>query len=254
MPLPKPKPQEVKPPQPEAEAIPLPKPKPQEARKPEPEPEAPKPVEVTKPEPPKPEPAKPAPEAVQAADATPAPAPPIPVSRPTPPTRPAKEQVAKATPDQAKPEKSDDFMNVLKTVQKMKDSAAQPAETAQDAPKTTDSTARRSNFDADRPLSVSEMDAIRQQIARCWLVPAGAKEGASLLVEIRVQMNADRTVRAAEIVDTSRLRSDPFFRAAAESALRALRNPVCTPLNLPPEKYDTWKNFTITFDPRDMLS
>ena len=97
------------------------------------------------------------------------------------------------------------------------------------------------------------MDAIRQQIARCWLVPAGAKEGASLLVEIRVRMNADRTVRDAQIVDTGRM-SDPFFRAAAESALRALRNPSCTPLNLPPEKYETWKSFTITFDPRDMLS
>ena len=98
------------------------------------------------------------------------------------------------------------------------------------------------------------MDAIRQQIARCWLVPAGAKQGESLLVEIRVRMNADRTVRDAEIIDSNRMRTDPFFRAAAESALRALRNPSCTPLNLPPEKYETWKSFTITFDPKDMLS
>jgi len=265
VPQPKPKPQEAKPPVPDAEAIPLPKPKPQEVKKPEPQPEAPKPTETAKPEPPKPEPpkpeqpkpeppkaqaAKPEPEAVKAADATPAPAPPVPVSRPTPP----KQQVAKATPEKKPEDKKpepDDFMNVLKSVQKMKETASQPAE-AQNAPKTADSTAR-SNFDADRPLSVSEMDAIRQQIARCWLVPAGAKEGATLLVEIRVRMNADRTVRDAQIVDTARM-SEPFFRAAAESALRALRNPSCTPLNLPPEKFDTWKSFTITFDPKDMLS
>ena len=272
VPLPKPKPQEARKPDPAAEAVPLPKPqerpkpeteaapapkpKPEEAKKPEPEPETPKPVEATKPEPPKPATPKAEPEAVKAAEASSEPPPPLPVARPTPPKRPAKEQVAtKETPDKdKKPEKTDDFLNVLKTVQKMKDSAATPAESENNAPKTSDSTARRSNFDADRPLSVSEMDAIRQQIARCWLVPAGAKQGESLAVEIQVRMNPDRTVREAAVVDSSRMRSDPFFRAAAESALRALRNPSCTPLNLPPEKYETWKSFTITFDPKDMLS
>src|SRR3546814_1931865 len=135
------------------------------------------------------------------------------------------------TPEkEKKPEETDDFASVLKTVQKMKRAAAQPAEPAENAPQTSDATVRQSNFDASRPLSVSEMDAIRQQIQRCWLVPAGAKEGASLLVEIRVRMNPDRTVRDAQIVDAARM-SDPFFRAAAESALRALRNPSCTPLN-----------------------
>lgn len=284
VPLPKPKPQEAKPPQPDAEAIPLPKPKPQESKKPEPE--APKPVEAQKPVPPKPEApkpetpkaetpkpetpkaekaetppaeapaAKPEAETVKAADATPEPPPPLPVSRPTPPKRPAKEQVAKNdTPDKdKKPDKNDDFLNVLKTVQKMKEHAAQPAESVQNAPKTSDSTARVSNFDANRPLSVSEIDAVRQQFKRCWLVPAGAKAGESLLVEIRVRMNPDRTVRDAEVVDAARMRTDTFFRAAAESALRALRNPSCNPLNLPPEKYETWKSFTITFDPKDMLS
>lgn len=273
VPLPKPKPQEAKKPEPEPELAPKPAPKPQEAKKPEPAPDAPKPVEVAKPEPPKPEPpkpeqakpepkpeqAKPEPETVKAAEATPEPPPPVPVSRPTPPKKPAKQQVAaKETPvapdEKKRPDKTDDFMNVLKTVQKMKDSSAAPAEAEKSAPQTTDSTARRSNFDADRPLSVSEMDAVRQQITRCWLVPAGAKAGESLLVELRVRMNPDRTVREAEIVDTARMRIDPFFRAAAESARRALFNPSCSPLNLPPEKYETWKTFTITFDPKDMLS
>ena len=47
------------------------------------------------------------------------------------------------------------------------------------------------------------------------------------------------------------MRSDAFFRSAAESALRAVLR--CSPLRLPREKYDTWKNSTFTFDPRDML-
>jgi len=254
VPLPTPKPEETR--KPEPAAVPVPTPKPEEAKKPDPEPEKPKPAEAAKPEAPKAEPTKPEPETVKAADASPTPPPPVPVSRPTPPkkTQTAARETPPAPEDKKTPEQNDDFLNVLKTVQRMKQTASAPAETDKSAPQTTDSTARRSNFDADRPLSVSEMDAIRQQIARCWLVPAGAKEGESLAVEIRVRMNPDRTVREAEVVESGRMRSDPFFRAAAESALRALRNPSCTPLNLPPEKYETWKSFTITFDPRDMLS
>lgn len=117
-----------------------------------------------------------------------------------------------------------------------------------------DTTARRSSFDPNQKLSVSEMDAIRQQISSCWLVPAGAKNAADLVVEIEVTMNPDRTVRSSKVVDSSRMQRDPFYRSAAESALRALKSPNCSPLQLPPEKYDTWKNFTITFDPKDMLS
>src|SRR3546814_18729809 len=98
----------------------------------------------------------------------------------------------------------------------MKRAAAQPAEPAENAPQTSESTVRQSNFDASRPLSVSEMAAIRQQIQRCWLVPAGANEGASLLVAIRVRMHPYSTGRDAQIADAARM-SDPVFRSAAEA-------------------------------------
>jgi hypothetical protein len=29
-------------------------------------------------------------------------------------------------------------------------------------------------------------------------------------------------------------------------------NPACQPLKLPPEKYNQWQTFTITFDPKDI--
>ena len=64
-------------------------------------------------------------------------------------------------------------------------------------------------------------------------------------------MNQDGTVRSAELLNSDRM-SDPFFQAAAESARRALLNPRCQPLKLPPEKYDQWQTFTITFDPKDV--
>ena len=108
-------------------------------------------------------------------------------------------------------------------------------------------------FNPNAKLSVSELDAIRDQIADCWNIPAGAKGAEDLIVDIFVRMNPDGTVRAAEVTDKSRMRVDPFFRTAAESAIRALRNPRCSPLRLPLDKYDLWKTFTIGFNPRDML-
>jgi hypothetical protein len=45
---------------------------------------------------------------------------------------------------------------------------------------------------------------------------------------------------------------DPFFQAAEESAYRAFFNPRCKPLKLPPDKYDQWQTFTVTFDPKDL--
>jgi hypothetical protein len=47
--------------------------------------------------------------------------------------------------------------------------------------------------------------------------------------------------------------SDPFYRAAAESALRAVLNPQCSPLKLPPDKYEQWKILELTFNPKDLL-
>src|SRR3546814_9513743 len=61
-------------------------------------------------------------------------------------------------------------------------------------------------------------------------------------------MNPDGTVRTAEIQDRARMASDSFYRAAAESARRAVLNPRCSPLRLPPEKYNAWKTLVLNFD------
>src|SRR5262249_43452936 len=87
----------------------------------------------------------------------------------------------------------------------------------------------------------------------CWNVPAGARDARDLVVEIRVVVDHDGIVQQATIVDQSRLGSDPFFRAAAESARRAFFNPQCRPLPLPAEKYAIWKDLVVVFSPKDIL-
>jgi outer membrane biosynthesis protein TonB len=102
-------------------------------------------------------------------------------------------------------------------------------------------------------LTISQEDALRRQIGSCWNMPVGARYAEDLIVEVLIEVNEDRTVRSAQVVDQLRYASDPYFRAAAEAALRALRHPRCTPLELPEDQYEQWKTIRFNFDPRDMI-
>ncbi len=100
------------------------------------------------------------------------------------------------------------------------------------------------------PLSLSVVDAIRRQVEENWNVPVGAREARELTVEIHIVLLPDGTVRAAEIADKARLKrsGEEFFRAMAESAVRAVWR--ASPLqNLPPGKFDQWREITFTFRP-----
>lgn len=148
-------------------------------------------------------------------------------------------------------EDTQEFSSVLKNL--VGDEEAQP--TPDSVPRDTPRQAPQLTAPAPlgSQLSMSEMDALRQQLAQCWNVIAGARDAQDLAVDIDVVVTSAKTVQDARVVDQLRYSSDPLFRAAADSALRALRSPGCTPLNLPDGKYDQWKNMTINFDPKSMF-
>jgi outer membrane biosynthesis protein TonB len=102
-------------------------------------------------------------------------------------------------------------------------------------------------------LTASQKDLIIERIERCWDVPAGARDAKDLDIEIKAVVNPDGTVHDAAIVDTGRYAADPFFRAAADSAKRAVLNPQCSPLPVPPDKYEAWRNLDLFFNPKDLL-
>jgi hypothetical protein len=159
-----------------------------------------------------------------------------------------------------KPKAPDTFSKVLKTLESLKkyekvsppevpkekknDFMKQMAEAIQEPSK---------KHILGQPLSITETDIIRQQMKQCWNVPAGAKEAKDLVIEVALVMNPDATVREARVIGDARMRSDPFFRAAAESARRAVLNPKCNPLKLPLEKYNEWQQITFNFNPKDMF-
>jgi hypothetical protein len=254
----------------QAAPAPVPQPKPEP---PPPTPAAPPSAEAPPPPTPSPAQAKteapPPPPPPKPAEAqTPAPAPPKPQQKPQPDRKQEAQafdqmlkNVAKTQPKQptqpqpkANPDKQQDaqaFDSLLKNLEKnpvQPDPNAKPQRT-QVAAAAPPSSQPRAPLGSQ--LSASEMDLVREQIARCWNINAGARDAKDLVVEIKAQVQPDGTVTQATIVDQGRM-NDPVWRAAAESARRAFFNPQCTPLKLPPDKYDTWKDLDVDFSPKDI--
>lgn len=165
----------------------------------------------------------------------------LPTRKPKPP--PPK-QVEKPK-EQEKPKQEDKMNALLKNLALNDEPTPVVKEQQQEAVSTKGISAGR--------LSFSELDAVRAQISSCWNFPAGAKYAEELIVQIHLVMNTDRTVQSARVVDQAKYNRDPAFQAAADAALRAVRNPRCDPLKLPPAKYDEWKTITLNFDPRGVL-
>ena len=249
----------------------------QDQRPPAPTKPTPTPVEP-KPEPPKPTPPAPAPPAhsaptpPQVAETPPEPRepkPPPPMPEPPPTPEPAakppekkpvepKPQVAAAAPAKPKPPKPEetpkpfDITKLLRDVRKnnQQDQPPQPQKTAQPAASVYTPPASAPNLSSR--LTSSEIDALRDQLRGCWNFNAGARDAADLAVVLEVEVNPDRTVQSITVLDADHVNSDSYLRSAAEAAMRALRNPNCSPLKLPPEKYETWRKTTMNFNPRDM--
>jgi len=99
-------------------------------------------------------------------------------------------------------------------------------------------------------LSISEIDLLRQQLSSCWNAPAGAviERGMQVTISAKVLQNMKVSSNSVRIVDTNIAKSNPFYGPITDSAMRTLLNPECTPLKLPKDKYNLWKNLTITFD------
>jgi len=158
-----------------------------------------------------------------------------------------------------KPNPPDPFASVLKTVENLKTTA--PAKEEEDKKRSkNDFLAELAKAIASKPtkpslsdrMTISEIDLVKAQIRECWNVPAGAREAEDLIIEIKVDMGRDGVPRNAWIESRARM-GEAFYRAAAESALRAVLNNRCHPFKLPPQKYDQWHDLRLVFNPRDMF-
>lgn len=240
-----------------SEAPPEPADKPAPA--PEPEIAEPAPVEATEPAPvPEPTPA-PAPAEVAALPADPTPDPvaeaiaeaapaepqfaalpsagPVPQARPTPP-KPSASQTASSKQSDFN---ADEVAALLNKQDAQGGGARRSTETAAlGGTRTT-----RGNT-----LSQSEMDALRGQIQRNWNIIPGMADGGDVRVTVTMSLDPSGNIVGQPQVQASG-GSDAVRRTLAGSARRAVLK--SQPYQLPAEKYDSWSNVIVNFDPSQMF-
>jgi len=183
--------------------------------------------------------------------------PPKPKSKPSPPDFSLKEKQKKEklkkideTPKQKK-EKKNRMDSILKSIEKIKQDNQKSLEEKDD--EKIEDKEEIKEVRLGEKLTISEKDAIRRQFYRCWIVPAGAKDLKNLIVSIRIKLNEDGEVVNTKLLTDSKLKN-PFFRAASESAMRAVNHPECKKLQVPKKKYETWKEIILDFDPSQSLN
>lgn len=237
----------------EVEQPEMPKPTP-----PEPKPEPPQPAPQPEPQPePEPEPIKPEPQP----EPKPVEAEPIPdpkaKKKPKPKEKPKEEkpkQKAEITLDKKKKPKSktdDDKKEKKKKPSKSFDDLLSEIEKTDDGAPSRGKGAPATTIGP--VLTASEKDALSRHMSKCWLIPAGLRDARDIRVPIKINVAQDGTVQKAEIMDKGRMAGDRAYRTAAESARRAVLDPNCSPLPIPRDKYEMFKEFIFNFDPKEMF-
>lgn len=178
--------------------------------------------------------------------------------KPLPKPEPEKEQVAiapahpvrpKLKPAREKPQKFD-----VDSVLAFLDKSAPKAPPAP-APAVKKAEVPVQGLGAQDAFTLDLKDALLAQMRQCWNVPVGAPDPENLTVQVRVFLTPEGDLAQPpqlEAATRAAAAANPYMRAAAEAALRAVN--VCEPYkHLPIEKYPVWREIVMTFDPSKMI-
>jgi hypothetical protein len=184
---------------------------------------------------------------------------PIPEQQPTPPPpQEAKIEPPPAPilrpanlkpPKQPKPaQPTQDFSSVLKNVEKMKTTSPDTQAPQPDTPPQPDTSA--STLSAPQ-LTSSEVEAVKSQMVGCWFFDAGKRGVGDMTVDVHVTLAPDGTVKSVQADGGTRMAIDTLYRSFVEETVRAVWK--CSPLRVPLDKYETWKELLLHFDPSGMV-
>lgn len=157
--------------------------------------------------------------------------------------------------DKKKKKKEDDFAkSILKSLESDKKNKADDKKIEKEFKELEDAIKGDTNkeFSEHAPMSISEIDAIKSQVARNWNTTSfsGAPEAKNMRVVLYIQLDMEANVMS--VMPKNGLNGSPFYRAFVESAVRAVK--AASPLqNLPREKYHMWKEIEFRFDASGMI-
>ena len=107
---------------------------------------------------------------------------------------------------------------------------------------------------AQSAMTADLRSMLQSEIHRCnSSFTTGAPHPEKLIVSYRLFLNRDGSIAQPPQLtadSAAAVASDPYMRAAAEAARRAIYE--CAPYSLPADRYNQWNDITFTFNPLDM--
>ncbi|PQO21819.1 hypothetical protein C2I36_16310, partial [Rhodobacteraceae bacterium WD3A24] len=159
---------------------------------------------------------------------------PDPAPREDAPDKPEEEEVPPAPPEDA-----------------IAQAAAEAVAQALSRPETDEET--RPSTPAAPPLTSGERDALRLSVQRCWNVGALSTEALGVTVTVAFSLDRDGTPQAGSLrMAAATGGSDAAAQQAYGAARRAVLRCGADGFDLPPEKYDQWRDIEMVFNPESM--
>ena len=150
-------------------------------------------------------------------------------------------------------QKQFDAEKIAALLNKVPNSSAPPPSSDPNEPTKAKGPALGAPEGKDKQISASEIAMLKGRISSrlrgCWTVPSGGGGSDTPVVTLRWRLKPDGSLDGDPQVEQPR--GDALFRIAAEAAVRAVRQ--CSPFDLPPDKYSTWRTITWEFDPSQMM-
>ncbi len=169
------------------------------------------------------------------------------------PKKEEKKKEATKTAPQPKSKKPDyNLKSLLASVEKVRqDTPAPPAE-----PNPAEALNNGTEGRMDKLLTISDKDFIASKLRDCWNIDGGAQNIDEIVVQIRVLVNQDGSVREAKIMNNMNL---PAFKSLSESARRAVyicaqkgaESPFKILADHYGDHYSDWKELYLNFNPMD---
>lgn len=166
--------------------------------------------------------------------------------------KPLRLPVPKAKPKQAVEKKSkksvdEDVNALLNNILSSKSAAPRNAKVA---------SRTQRGFGDQNAMTMDLQDSLKNQIEQCmnWGTVAGAPNAQDIVVVVDLSLSPDGNVARRpqlESESASEAAHDPYVRAVADAALRAIH--VCAPYKLPPDRFADWRDSQVRFSPRDII-
>ena len=98
-------------------------------------------------------------------------------------------------------------------------------------------------------MNAGEIDNLHRAIEQKWSIGTLSTAAAQVVVKVSVTLGQDQKPVAITLLSFTG-GTDADARQAFEAVKRTIYRAAAAGFNLPPDKYDDWKDLEMTFDPR----